>query len=242
MSLFFFFCCAAWYRKPPCNSSHGTLWSGCTRRLEVITGLSTVAEACTARCFTPLPAAVIYYTVTVHSNTVMQPQVPEQHHCCCDPLTMKLDHSSAQVSVRSQNAGLSTHVEGYSKKTNTLSFFHLKMTENLFFTLQPFAQCWLTVALWGVHPQAATSSWERATLYDKHFTHQHQHLWRRKIGAFSIWQRCQMRWDQRRKDVRCGKRMVCKSGHQMSKMGLQGALCWELGSSLTSCKTTSSEI
>lgn len=81
-----------------------------------------MAEANAVRCVTPLPAAVIYYTVTIDLNTVMQPQVPEHHHCCCDPLTMKLDHDSAQVSVRSQSADLSTHVEGYSE-TNTVALF-----------------------------------------------------------------------------------------------------------------------
>lgn len=84
-----------------------------------------MAEAGAVRCFTPLPAAVIYYTVTVHLNTVMQPEVPEHYHCRCDPLTMKLDHSSAQVSVRSQSADLSTHVERYSE-TTPRCFFHLK--------------------------------------------------------------------------------------------------------------------
>lgn len=92
-----------------------------------------MAEARAVRCFTPPPAAVIYYTVTVHLNTVMQPRVPEHHHCRCDPLTMKLDHSSAQVSVRPQSVDLSTHVE--DRVRQTLSFFYrLKMIENHFVT------------------------------------------------------------------------------------------------------------
>lgn len=49
------------------------------------------SEATAVCCLTPLLGAVIYYTVTVHLNTVVQPEVVEHYHCRCDPLTMKLD-------------------------------------------------------------------------------------------------------------------------------------------------------
>lgn len=73
------------------------------------------SEASAVCCLTPLLGAVIYYTVTVHLNTLVQPEVVEDYHCRCDPRTMKLDHSGSQVSVHLQSTDLSTHVERYSE-------------------------------------------------------------------------------------------------------------------------------